>query len=302
MTRILIASLGLLVGTQSAFAQCDAAGGVYINEIMPNSAGSDTDNEWVELVNSTGTAKDISGWTLWAGTSSYNTSFVIPPATMIAPGQHLLLGGANVIGADIVYPQGSPNLTMGNASSSCDAIRIDDCFATVADTVVYGPDNTNDGWLDDNGVPVGQYECAPEPFSDQSVARITTGFDTNSMNGDFDWYSTTTPGDLNLFKIWADAPMAGMPTNVYVRGAMPGTNVIVGASLTGEGMGPVFPFATADILAPINIGSATSDASRMATLAATVPAGLAYADVWLQAGVPTQAPAKSTVWMGNVAP
>jgi len=203
MYRAALVSVALMWGGQVAYAQCTPAamGGVMINEIYPDAAGSDNDKEWVELQNWAFQPVDLSGWTLWAGTSSYNTSFVIPQGTVVTYGDHLHLGGPLVVpAADVVYPY--PGLVMGNASSSCDAIQLRDCFGTVADTVVYGPTNS-DGWLDDNQqVAV----CAPAPNSEQALGRVTDGLDTDDLVYDFDWYPVgdETPGDANWFKIWAD--------------------------------------------------------------------------------------------------
>jgi len=302
MYRFAIASAALLFGGQLAYAQqCDTAGGVVINEIYPNAEGSDTDKEWVEIVNNGQVQMDISGWTLWAGTSSYNTSFELPPGTFIGPGQHIHLGGPLAIPTpQIIYPTG---LSMGNAASSCDAIQLRDCNGVVSDTVVYGPNNT-DLWLDDNG---REATCAPPPNSEQALGRVTSGMDTDNLSEDFDWYAVgdETPGGANWFKIWADTPLtAGAPANVYVRGALDGTTVYFAASLVGEGAGTCYPQLSdtcVDILSPTTLlGNAVSDATRRATFNANVPAQLSGSDVWLQAGVPGQMPYKSIVWMNTI--
>ncbi|UCH26910.1 MAG: lamin tail domain-containing protein, partial [Trueperaceae bacterium] len=70
---ILLVTLGMLAAcarqaapTSSAeIAGNAAAGDVVINEIMQNpSAVPDSDGEWFELVNTTGSAIDIDGWTI----------------------------------------------------------------------------------------------------------------------------------------------------------------------------------------------------------------------------------------------
>ena len=291
-----------MFGGQLAYAQCSPAGGVVVNEIYPNAEGSDSEKEWVEIVNNTQGDVDISGWTLWAGTSSYNTSFEVPPGTFMVPGQHLHLGGPLAIPtADIIYPY--PGLVMGNAASNCDAIQLRDCNGAVSDTLVYGATNS-DQWMDD----LGQIAvCAPPPNSEQALGRVTSGMDTDDLLADFDWYPVgdESPGGANWFKIWADNPLtAGAPANIYVRGALPGNTVYFGASLAGMGAGPCYAQldgTCVDILNPLTlVGNAVSDAARMATFNANVPAQLGGSDVWLQAGVPGQGPYKSNVWMNTI--
>lgn len=59
--------------------------GVYINEILPNPAGSDTTDEWVELYNSNNTAVDLSGWQI-KDISGTITTYTILKDTISANG------------------------------------------------------------------------------------------------------------------------------------------------------------------------------------------------------------------------
>jgi competence ComEA-like helix-hairpin-helix protein len=59
--------------------------GVYINEILPNPAGSDTTDEWVELYNSNNTAVDLSSWQI-QDISGTITTYTILKDTISANG------------------------------------------------------------------------------------------------------------------------------------------------------------------------------------------------------------------------
>ena len=88
------------------------------------------------------------------GTSDFAFAAVVLPA-----GGYLVAGGSQS-GADVEIAE----LAMGNASSSGDAVALDDCAGRRADTVVYGPDN-RDGFVDDAGAVFGT------PTEDHQIIR-----------------------------------------------------------------------------------------------------------------------------------
>jgi beta-lactamase superfamily II metal-dependent hydrolase len=82
--------------SNAAFTITTAAPGqVILNEILANEPGSDTDGEFIELVNVGGTAMDLSGWTLWDATASRHT---FAAGTSLAPGKALVVyaGAASI--------------------------------------------------------------------------------------------------------------------------------------------------------------------------------------------------------------
>ena len=126
---------------------CESVIGVVINEFLANPDGGDTDREWVELYNSTAEDVDVSGWILQGGSSGFSTLGEIPVGTMIGAGDYLLIGDELVSGDLGVEPDVIMSMSLGNAGSNADGIRIVDCNEQSVDTVIYGePLNESDGW------------------------------------------------------------------------------------------------------------------------------------------------------------
>ena len=184
--------------TPSPGAQNTAGGGsgvcelgdVKINEFMANPSGSDSGAEWVELYNMGSVDLDLSGWLLEYGNNGYSTSREIPDGLILAAEGFLVLGGENVSDADGVI-----SLSLGNASSSADGLRLVDCEGWVVDTVVYGePSDSEDPWEDDQGVATS---FAPGPGDGVSTARIEDGVDTDQSGVDFSIADISTPGRSN---------------------------------------------------------------------------------------------------------
>ncbi len=55
---------------------------VFINEILPNSSGADSEGEWIEVMNESGELVDLSAWQLDDSEGGSNP-FVFPPGTVI---------------------------------------------------------------------------------------------------------------------------------------------------------------------------------------------------------------------------
>ncbi len=161
---------------------------VLINELLPNPAGSDGGQEWVELYNAGGADVDVSGWTLEYGASSYSSSKTLPEGSMITAGGYLVVGGAKAPMVDIVL-----DLSMGNAGTGADAVRLVCSDDTVADIVVYGGDN-DEGWTDESG---GIASVAPLPTEGASIGRALDGLDTDDCAADFELQEFSSPGSAN---------------------------------------------------------------------------------------------------------
>ena len=82
---------------------------VILNEMLANEPGSNTDGEFVELVNVGGTAIDISGWVLLDGTSARHT---FAAGTVLGAGKAIVVfGGASGI------PSGTPNAVVASSGT-----------------------------------------------------------------------------------------------------------------------------------------------------------------------------------------
>ncbi|MFE8604883.1 lamin tail domain-containing protein [Archangium violaceum] len=105
---------------------------VILNEMLANEPGSDTDGEFVELVNVGGAAIDISGWTLSDATSVRHT---FAAGTVLSAGQAIVVfGGATGI------PSGTPNAVVASTgtlslNNSSDTVRVKTSTAQGAATI-----------------------------------------------------------------------------------------------------------------------------------------------------------------------
>ena len=165
-----------------------------INEVLTNPSGKDDGQEWVEIYNPGPGAVDLSGWKVEAGTSTYGVKYTFAAGASVAAGDWVVVGESGVAGADFALAAGKL-LGLGNASSSCDAVRLVNSGGGVVDTVVYGSTNS-DGWLDDGGAAATSFPPAPSEGS--SLARAADGIDTNASGADFTAAPTPTPGAANV--------------------------------------------------------------------------------------------------------
>ena len=143
----------------------------------------------------------MTSWILSGGSSSFSTQAEFPAGTIIAPGAYLLVGDESVVDSLGREPDVVDSLSLGNAGSNADAVRLEDCSGGVVDTVVYGPTDDNgapiitDEWIDDLGqIPVG---IAPKPTSGQSIGRVPDGADSNYSDVDFQLLNFVSPWEPN---------------------------------------------------------------------------------------------------------
>jgi endonuclease/exonuclease/phosphatase family metal-dependent hydrolase len=107
---------------------------VFINEIMANEPGSDVNAEFVELVNSGGTAADLSGWTLSDGAGVKHT---FASGTSLAAGKAIVVfGGASGIPTGLTNAVActSGTLALGNSG---DSVTLKSSAGTTVDTTTY---------------------------------------------------------------------------------------------------------------------------------------------------------------------
>ena len=136
------------------------AAGLVLSEVFYDDGGADDGFEWVELLNTSTEAIDLSSFSLGSGGSSYTTSQV-QLAGVVAPGATFVVGGpsSDAGNGDPVYDQVfnfSPDFQ--NSGSAADGVAL---FALPAamvtgstvpiDAVVYGPTNST-GLIDETGV------------------------------------------------------------------------------------------------------------------------------------------------------
>lgn len=163
------AAAGGYTGPMTTFLLLSAHASVVLNEILPNPSGPDAGHEWVELYNPGPGPVDLAGWQIHTGTSTFVPRVTLG-AVVIAPGGSLVVGEASVPEADVVLPAGTA-LSLGNAGSSGDAVRLVDALGTVVDVWVYGPDNA-DGFVAAGG---GFASPWPAPGSGETLARLPDG-------------------------------------------------------------------------------------------------------------------------------
>ena len=169
---------------------------IKINEILPNPEGTDSGQEWVELYNAGTEPVRMDGWTIETASSSWSSKATIPAGTALEPGEFYLIGESDVPSefADLTLDS---NLSLGNASTGVDGIRLINCLGAIEDTLLYGdllaiPDE-DEGLLDD----LGGESFAIFPDSGLTVGRTPDGADTDFNTTDFSTNLTPTPGASN---------------------------------------------------------------------------------------------------------
>jgi hypothetical protein len=107
---------------------------VILNEILANEPGSDTDGEFVELVNVGGTSIDISGWTVSDATSVRHT---FPTGTVLGAGKAIV-----VFGGSLAIPAGTPNAVVASTgalslNNGGDTVTVKNAAKTAIDSYTY---------------------------------------------------------------------------------------------------------------------------------------------------------------------
>ncbi len=170
---------------------CVNAGDIIITEIMNNATGSDTDKEFFEVYNTTGSAIDMIGWTISDADSDSHTI----TATLSVPANgYAVLGMSSDTGAnggvtvDYVYS----GITLANGADEI----ILTCSPTIIDEVYYdgGPnfpdpdgasmelaENQYDSTANDNGVNWGTSTGGPLTSGDNGTPGATNSITSLSV-------------------------------------------------------------------------------------------------------------------------
>lgn len=182
---------------------CPAASRVVINEIGYDDPGTDGPGEFIELYNPTGSAVDVTGWTLALFNGSTNEEYASVILTgSIAPGGYLVATGSS----STITPS---DVDLGSAiqNGDPDGIALVDgplATGTVIDFVTYEGTFADPDLTDSTGVVT--YFTIPAAMNvsigadtgdtDTSIQRVSDGCDR--MNPATDWMvGTHTPGAAN---------------------------------------------------------------------------------------------------------
>ncbi len=120
-------------------------GQIKITELLPNTAGSDTGNEYIELHNPSATHISLDGYYLQVGSES--KKYTLPPGTIIGPGELTVIKASQ------------PQFTLPNSSSSVALFTPDDIL--LYETPVYVQPADDEAWAEINGT--WQYTNQPTP-------------------------------------------------------------------------------------------------------------------------------------------
>ena len=181
--------ISLLAPTAAAGTGCDISSEVVLNELMVNPAGSDSGNEWVELLHTGSGTLNLSGWEIvWIKSSTSTGSEALTNGTSITAGQYLMVGEASVSPTPDVVVE----LDLGNGSSG-DGVYLYDCEGGLVDAVVYG-DNNDHEIADETGAAATSW--AGKPGDDEALARCPDGDDSDTSGVDF-MLTSGSAGDSN---------------------------------------------------------------------------------------------------------
>ncbi len=177
-------------GAENPLIICEAGNNdIKLNEVLYNPAGSDGDNDWVEIFNAGDTAVRIDGWIIQLATKDFANKFTFPYDTTISAGQFVTVSAGGLAGGTFT----ADSFSIGNGTGG-DGVRLVDCEGEAMDTLLYGAELEDGSALeDDNG---GTDVVALLDNEGYSNGRSPDGVDTDETS---DWgiYSVPTPGAPN---------------------------------------------------------------------------------------------------------
>jgi hypothetical protein len=165
-------------------------GAVILTEVMYDPTGTDSDAEWFEIYNTTGSTIDLSGLCVGAGGSDYTSSLVQLSGT-VASGETYVVGGP-----DSTSDNGNPTYDLEinfspdfqNSGSTADGVALFNVKCTKVtsgtvpiDAVVYGTSNTN-SLIDETG-------SANSP----DVGDAASGQTIERVDNDGEWHIQAVP-------------------------------------------------------------------------------------------------------------
>lgn len=170
---------------------------IKINEIFPNPDGTDSGYEWIEIINVGTESVRLDDWEIQTGASSWNSKLRFPPESEIGAGEIWLLGESEVP-VEFTDISIDGTLSLGNASTGFDGVRIIDCPGTIQDSLLYGKEGASVA-SDEEIVEgdSGDTTAALLPESGLSLGRMPDGEDNDSNGTDFESNLDPTPGSPN---------------------------------------------------------------------------------------------------------
>ena len=153
--RVSDASNATLADTSDAAFTITASttpGNVVLHEILANEAGSNTAGEFIELLNTGGSAVDLSGWTLSDGSRTRHT---FASGTSLAAGKALaVFGNASAIPSGLTNAVGAStgDLNLGNSG---DTVRLKRADGTQVDAFTYSSSLSKSDGVSMNRSPDG---------------------------------------------------------------------------------------------------------------------------------------------------
>jgi hypothetical protein len=195
-----VSTAAITPGSANPEIACEAGGFlVKINEFSSNPADG-TGHEWVELYNTGSVAIALDDWSIEGGTSSWGLKYTFPPGSSIGPGEFIVVGDEGVPAEGRDYTT-DKDLSLGNASTGLDGIRLVDCPGDVQDTILYGDedatpevtDTTSEDYWEVDDLGTQTFAIFPSE-DDQTIGRFPDGADTDDNGVDFCRDMSPTPG------------------------------------------------------------------------------------------------------------
>ena len=161
--------------------------GVLISELYYDHTAGDEGYEYMELYSTGAETISLEGWELqWGGKDFNYGKYTFPAGLSIGPGEHFLVGEAEVASAFCVAPDLEVDFdpAIQDGGSPTDGVRLVNQVGIVNDTLLYDTPNTNDLSCD-RADPCPDAYCAPDVPGGRALSRKAPHTDTDDCSADF---------------------------------------------------------------------------------------------------------------------
>jgi beta-lactamase superfamily II metal-dependent hydrolase len=161
---------------------------VVISEVLYDTPGTDSIEEWIELYNNSAVSVNVSGWTI-TDNNGIGTTYTIPANTTIAAGGYITIA-ANTTGFYNLYGY-NPTVTGGIPSlgNTGDALILKDGGGNVKDAVAWEGGGAG-------GIPVNWGSTSlPTASTGNSIVRSSVTVDTDTYA---DWTTAANNGNPQI--------------------------------------------------------------------------------------------------------
>ena len=192
--------------------------GVVFSEVFYDTPGTDSDEEWVELYNGTGSAVDLSGWTI-TDNNGTGASITIPGGTTIQSGTYLTIA-TNSLGFNAIYGYDADVYgSLPALNNTGDALILADNTSSVIDAVAWEGGASS-------GLPAGWGSSSdPSAPTGSTIVRTVSTTDTDSFS---DWSTVGSNGN-------PQTQPSNMPPTAIANGPYSGdTGANISFSSTGS--------------------------------------------------------------------